>query len=65
MSKQSPSDFVIIPTNELYILPLQLFLGLTCVTMQTYPPEELKILSHFLLTPNMDWDPIVLNCTAV
>ena len=45
-------------------LPLQLLLGLPCIKMRTYTPEEWKILSHVVLTPNMDWDSSVLKFNA-
>ena len=32
--------------------------------MRTYSPEEWKILSHFVLSPNMDWDLSALNFTS-
>ena len=64
MYKQSPSDYVIILTHEGYILNLQLLLGLPYTTMWTYPPEKWKILSHVILTSNIDCYPTVLNFTA-
>ena len=41
-----------------------MLLGLSCKQMQTYPPEEWKILSHVVLIPNMDWDVSVLKFNA-
>ena len=39
MYKQVPSAYVIIPTHEGYILPLQLLIGLPYKPMWIYPPE--------------------------
>ena len=64
MSKQVQSAYVIIPTHEGYILPLQLLLGLPDLTMRPYTPEEWKILSHVVLTPNTNWYPSVPNVTT-
>ena len=63
MPKQSPSDYIIIPTHEGYILPLHLLLGLPYMQMRPSTPEERKTLSHAVLTTNMDWYPTVLNFT--
>ena len=48
------------PTRDIY-LPLQLLLGLLYIPMRTYPPEEWRIASHVVLTPNMDLDISVLT----
>ena len=61
MSKQVPSDYVIIHIHEGYILHLYLLLVLTYNPMQTYPPEGWKILSHAILVQNMDCNTSVLN----
>ena len=61
MSKQAQSDYAIIPTHEGYILSLQFLLGLPYMPMRTYTPEEWEILFHVVLTPNIDWNPSVLN----
>ena len=63
MSKQAPSSYVIITTHREYILPLQLLTGLTYLPMRIYPIEERKLLSHVVLTPNIDWNPNFLNFT--
>ena len=31
--------------------------------MLIYPCDECKILSHVVLTPNMEWNPSILNFT--
>ena len=64
MSKQAPISYVIIPIHEGYILRLQFLLGLPYIPMRTYPPEEWKILSHVVLTPNTNWYPSVPNVTT-
>ena len=48
MSKQSPSDYNIIPTHKGYILPLQLLLVLLYMPMRTYYFDGRRILSHGL-----------------
>ena len=32
--------------------------------MRIYPPEEWKILSHVVLTPNIHWNPSILDYTV-
>ena len=61
MSKQFPSAYVIISTHGGYILPLQLLLGFPDLPMNTNPTEEWIILSHVVLTSNMDWSYSVPN----
>ena len=61
MSKQVPSDKVIIPTHGGYILPLQLLLGLPHNPLCTYHHLKDRILSHDVLIQNMDWNASVLD----
>ena len=45
------------------MLPPQLLIGLPYLPLRIYPTEQWKILSHVVLTPNMDWNPIIINST--